>query len=309
MTFAWSSFLVLLLVFGFANGAVLRLVVLAIHRDDPRRAEMLAELRAVPRHARPMWVAEKFRGRTLRRTLRACRRPGRRDAGTLAELLARPVSTQWRIDGLLPADGRMLWSAQRKAGKTTATGNLARSALTGEPFLGRFDVEKIDGRVIALNYEVTGEQYARWMDDIGVPQHRLYVVNLRGRRNLLADDEGRGELVELIRAQEGQILIVDPFGRAFTGKSQNDVAEVTPWLARLDEVAEKAGVTELILTAHAGWDGERTRGSSALEDWPDSIVNMTRDEDTDARFIKADGRDVDVPEDRLTTTPRLAVSR
>ena len=225
------------------------------------------------------------------------------DAGTLAELLARPVSTRWRIDGVLPAEGRMLWSAQRKAGKTTATGNLARSALTGEPFLDRFDVEKIDGRVVVLNYEVTGEQYARWMDDIGVPQHRLYVVNLRGRRNLLADEEGRGELVELIRAQEGQLLIVDPFGRAFTGKSQNDVAEVTPWLARLDEVAEQSGCSELILTAHAGWDGERTRGSSALEDWPDSIVTMTRDEDTDARFIKADGRDVDVPEDRLDYDP------
>ncbi len=33
----------------------------------------------------------------------------------------------------------------------------------------------------------------------------------------------------------------------------------------------------MILTAHAGWVGERTRGSSALEDWPDSIVTMTVD--------------------------------
>lgn len=60
MTFGLSSFLLLLLVFGFAPGAVLRLVLLAFHRDDPRRAEMLAELRAVPQHGRPMWVTEQI---------------------------------------------------------------------------------------------------------------------------------------------------------------------------------------------------------------------------------------------------------
>jgi hypothetical protein len=96
-----------------------------------------------------------------------------------------------------------------------------------------------------------------------VPRERAYVVNLRGRRNLLADEEGRAELVDMIRAVGGQVLAVDPFGRAYTGRSQNDAAEVTPWLVRLDEVAEQAGVTEVVLTAHAGWDGERTRGS-----WP-----------------------------------------
>jgi hypothetical protein len=233
------------------------------------------------------------------------------DAGTLAELLARPETARWRIDGLLPASGRLLLSAQRKTGKTTAVGNLARSLLTGEPFLGRFEVTKLDGRVVVLNYEVTGETFARWMDDIGVPDDRLYVVNLRGRRNLLADEEGRAELVSMVRAQEGQVLVVDPFGRAYTGKSQNDTAEVTPWLGRLDEVAQQAGVTELIVTAHAGWDGERTRGSSGLEDWPDSIVTMTRDPDTDQRFLRAEGRDVLLEEDRLDYDPptrRLTMS-
>jgi hypothetical protein len=46
---SWKTFLVALLVFGFAPGAVLRLIVLAFHRDDPRRDELLAEVHAVPR--------------------------------------------------------------------------------------------------------------------------------------------------------------------------------------------------------------------------------------------------------------------
>jgi AAA domain len=170
---------------------------------------------------------------------------------------------------------------------------------------------KLTGRVVALNYEVTGEQYAGWMADIGVPHDRLYVVNMRGRRNLLADEDGRRSLAEVIRAQDGEVLTVDPFGRAYTGKSQYDPAEVTPWLVRLNEVAEQAGIRELVMTVHAGWDGERTRGSTALEDWPDSIVTMTRDPDTGERFLRAEGRDVDLDEDRLDydrDTRRLRLS-
>jgi Uncharacterized protein conserved in bacteria (DUF2314) len=57
---SWPAFVVALIVFGFAPGAVLRLVVLAFPRDDPRRYELLAELHAVPRMERPFWVLEQF---------------------------------------------------------------------------------------------------------------------------------------------------------------------------------------------------------------------------------------------------------
>jgi hypothetical protein len=56
----WRMGLLVLLVFGFAPGALLRLIVLAFHRDDPRRSEMLAELHAVPRLERPLWVVEQL---------------------------------------------------------------------------------------------------------------------------------------------------------------------------------------------------------------------------------------------------------
>ena len=63
-----------------------------------------------------------------------------------------------------------------------------------------------------------------------------------------------------------------------------------------------------MLTAHAGWNGERTRGSTALEDWADSIVTLTRDHGEDGqgardRYLRAIGRDVDIDEDRLSYDP------
>jgi hypothetical protein len=57
---AWPLLIVALVVFGFLPGVVLRIILLAFRRRDPRRAEILAELRAVPRWERPFWVAEQI---------------------------------------------------------------------------------------------------------------------------------------------------------------------------------------------------------------------------------------------------------
>ena len=57
---SWPSLLVVVVVFGLAPGLCLRLIVLAYPRGDPRRAELVAELYAVPRIQRPLWVAEQL---------------------------------------------------------------------------------------------------------------------------------------------------------------------------------------------------------------------------------------------------------
>lgn len=228
------------------------------------------------------------------------------DAGTLADILARPAEPQARVEGLIPWAASALIVAQRKAGKTTLTLNLARCLLTGEPFLGSLAVRPVNtgARVALLNYEVTGAQLARWAEDAGVPVDRLFLVNLRGRRNPLTHPADRDALAALLREQRVESLIVDPFGRAYSGASQNDAGEVGSWLVGLDQFARsEVGALDVILTAHAGWNGERTRGSSALEDWADVIVTMTRDDDTGDRFLRATGRDVELDEDRIDFNP------
>jgi hypothetical protein len=52
----WRPFVLALVVFGFAPGAVLRAIVLAFRRDDPRRRELHGELYNVPLLMRPWWV-------------------------------------------------------------------------------------------------------------------------------------------------------------------------------------------------------------------------------------------------------------
>jgi hypothetical protein len=59
-TVSWPVLVTALLAFGFAPGAVLRLIVLLFPHDDPRRCELLGELYAVPRIERPFWVIEQL---------------------------------------------------------------------------------------------------------------------------------------------------------------------------------------------------------------------------------------------------------
>jgi hypothetical protein len=225
------------------------------------------------------------------------------DAGTLGEILARSPQPKARIADLVPWDAGTLITAQRKVGKTTFVGNLCRSLIGGGSFLGCFEVRQVDGEIAMLNFEMPALQLAKWFGSMRIPHDRLYLINLRARANPLATKEDRAGLAALLRARGTETIIYDPFGRAYTGKSQNDPGEVGAWLAELDRFTRgECGARDLFLTAHAGWDGERTRGASALEDWADSIITLTRDSGEDgsgSRYIRAMGRDVDLDEDQL----------
>jgi hypothetical protein len=269
--------------------------VSAPFRDDPVLEARLAEELDLERMRRE-----------VRRRVDAEERPGGDqpfDAGTLAEVLARPPEPPYRVEALIPSQAGTLVVAQRKTGKTTWALNLARSLILGAPFLGRFETRPLTGRAAFLNFEVSAAQVARWAHEHDVPDDRLYLVNLRGRRNPLGDEQDRARLAEQLRAQEVETLIVDPFGRAYTGASQNDAGEVGAWLTQLDAFARgEVGAVDLVLTAHAGWEGTRSRGSSALEDWADTIVTLTADAER-RTYMRATGRDVDVEEDRLAFDP------
>lgn len=52
--------LLVIAIYGFAPGFLLRLIVLSYERNDPRREELIAELYTVPRLNRPFWVAEQI---------------------------------------------------------------------------------------------------------------------------------------------------------------------------------------------------------------------------------------------------------
>ena len=219
------------------------------------------------------------------------------DVGTPDEILDRPPEPARRVTDLIGWCASTLIVAQRKTGKTTLALNLARSLTLGLPFLGR-DVIAVDGRVALLNFEVSARQIATWARDAGVPSDRLLLVNMRGHGNPFGADAALDALAGHLDNVES--LIVDPFGVAFTGDNENDAGQVRRWLSRLETFARaRIGVADLLLTAHAGKAANGSgRGSSVLEDWPDTIIRMTADDDG-MRVISAIGRDVELPAHEL----------
>jgi hypothetical protein len=209
--------------------------------EEYKRAGAAAEAESQPEdELEDRLLAHELRTQRVRRRAREILDVERRgplppfDAGTLRDMLARPQPPPARVDGLIPWEASTLIPAQRKTGKTTLLLNLARSFLTGEPFLGTFEVQPADGLVALLNYEVSGDTITHWTDEAGLNPDRFFIVNLRGRRNPLADPEDRSRLAELLRQRGTESLLVDPFGRAYTGQSQNDPGEVGGWLIGLD---------------------------------------------------------------------------
>ena len=165
-------------------------------------------------------------------------------------------------------------------------------------------MRQLDGKFGFLNYEVSAGQLARWLDEIGVPEDRLFQVNLRGRRNPVANDQDKTALARLLLGHEVEALAVDPFGRAYTGASQNDPGEVAAWFVELDQfVRNQVGAKDLFLSAHAGWNGERTRGASSLEDWADSIITIPETTATTATRNATSGPSGETSNLKKTSSP------
>lgn len=225
------------------------------------------------------------------------------DALSLEYMIANPPAPlQSRIDQWHYKGSNTTVAAPAKTGKTTLSLNRAKSLLDGDPFLGEFEVVPLDGTLVLFNYEVGESQYLEWVKRIGIKRTRdVFVVNLRGRGVWLQDDTGAEWAVNLLRSVGAEAWEVDPFSAAFRG-NPNAEADVSPFLSNLDRIKHEAGVEDLFLTTHTGHQEERTAGSHRLLGWPDALWVYVRDDDG-TRYLRAEGRDIDVSEAALAWQP------
>jgi RecA-family ATPase len=207
------------------------------------------------------------------------------------------------IEQLLPASGNGLLVAQYKVGKTTLALNLAVALASGEPFLGKFEVAPMSGRVAFFNYELSERMFLEWAQDRIPDDHRdrIVTLHLRGRSAPFWNREVQDPLAAWLRRSEAEFLIIDPAAKAWRGlvDNENDNAKVEEFTSAVDELREAGGVSGGSLsTHHTGRylqvEGEeRARGATRLEDWMDAGWYYTKDE-SDTRSLRAMGRDVEM---------------
>jgi len=224
---------------------------------------------------------------------------------TLSEELKLPIEeVKWTIKDVFPTGANVTLTAQYKAGKTTLINHLASSLADGKKFLNYFGEPSHAGRIVIFNYEVSENQYRRWMNDVAIENSdKITLVHLRGKRLPLTVPRVEDLVVSILKDLDAQTWILDPFARAFTGcGDENSNSDVGIFLDTLDVIKDRAGVSNLVLPIHTGRAQEngidRARGATRLDDWAD--VRWLLKKTTEGRFFSADGRDVLQEEQMLT---------
>ncbi|MGH4001738.1 MAG: AAA family ATPase [Pseudonocardiaceae bacterium] len=220
----------------------------------------------------------------------------------LPELLAEPdEATDYRVEGLWPAGGRVILAAQYKSGKTTLVGNLVRCLVDGDPFLGCHEVTPPAGQVVILDTEMPRGKLRAWLRYQGIvaPQ-RVTVVPLRGRVasfNLL-DPVVRADWVTTLRDLGTSVLILDCLRPVLDSLGLDENHDTGRVLVALDELAEAAGVAEFAIVHHMGHTGERSRGDS------DCVTGPTWSGASSARTTIQAPRGFSPPTAEMSTCPR-----
>lgn len=231
---------------------------------------------------------------------------------TLAELLAQPDDeVQYRVEGLLPVGAHAMLVSAYKAGKTTTVGNVVRSLVDGGDFLGKYATAPV-GRVVVVDDEMDERTLRRWYRDFDLEgADRVTMYTLRGKLSSfdLIDPAVRAEWAACLEGHD--VLVLDCLRPILDSLGLDENRDTGRFLVALDALAAEAGIGEVVLVQHMGHSGERARGDSRLQDWPDvtwKIIRDDPDDPTSARYFSAFGRDVDEPEQLLTMDDRRSLT-
>jgi hypothetical protein len=211
---------------------------------------------------------------------------------------------RYRLEGLQPKGTTSLLTAQAKTGKTTFINNLVRSYADGEPFLGKFSVTPLVGRIALVDTEMNPQQLREWLREQQIRRaDRISVVSLRGRVSSfnILDACCRAEWAARFRRYEIELVIGDCISPIFDVLGLDEWKDPGQFFVAWNALLLEAGINESVLVHHAGHHGERARGHSSLRDRPDVLWHLTRanDDPGSPRSFAAYGRDVEVGQTQL----------
>lgn len=201
----------------------------------------------------------------------------------------------YRIDKLWPVGDKVLLAAEAKAGKTVLIHNVLRSLLTGEPLFGEFKVKPVEGTVAILDAEMNSSMLQRWLLKQGIAdKSKIKAYPLRGKASSfqILDKTVLLEWAERLKAQEVEVLMIDPMGPFLSALGLNENTEAREFLYAIDELADRAGITDYLVTHHMGHNDDRARGDSAILGWPAVTWNYKLEKKTENRRTKSDHKSV-----------------
>ena len=182
----------------------------------------------------------------------------------------------WLIDGLLPADGLGLISAQPKVGKSVFTRCLSLAVARGEKFIDR---ETRQGTVLVVSLEDSDNTIVKHMKGIG--GHTGDPILWLASDALDADPSHRiDELEAAIVEYKPALTIIDPIFRFIAVMDADSYTEVGTALAPLLQLARRRE-TSIMIAHHnrkaGGEYGTQVLGSTAIFASVDTLISLRRD--------------------------------
>jgi hypothetical protein len=232
---------------------------------------------------------------------------------SLDQFLARPATDPtYRIGDVWPTGGRVVLSAQFKAGKSTVVGNVIRALADGTPLFDRFAVRP-GARVLLIDDELDDRTLQRWLTDQRIENTtQVAVTCLRGALSSFAitDPDIRAAWARDIAGAD--VVILDCLRPILDALGLDENHDAGKFLVAFDALLAEAGATEALVLHHMGHNAERSRGDSRINDWPDALWKLVRDKSDEdpttddvagSRYFSAFGRDVNFPQTELSYHP------
>ncbi|HWQ24755.1 MAG TPA: AAA family ATPase [Gaiellaceae bacterium] len=227
-----------------------------------------------------------------------------------------PPPLRWLVDRLLLEQTIGVVQGKPKVGKSWLLLELGLAIVTGEHALGRFKVAE-PGPVILVMEESGREAYWRRADrlargralEAGSLRELYFAANVGVRLN---DAAWKERLLDAAKACEARAVLLDPLARLKGGTTdENSQLEMGAVLDYLRELRQ-AGPS-VVYVHHVGHEGTRQRGTSDLEAYWESKLELTAKQDgsTELRARHREAADSEpivyrVLHDAATSTTRLS---
>jgi len=218
---------------------------------------------------------------------------------SIAELFAKPEEPiTWVVDQLLMAGGSSIFAGKPKAGKTTATRDLAYCVAKGFPFLGR---QTRQGSVLAFFLEENETQNRDRLKRLGCTGEEPIFLKTGSIRRPDAVEW----MIREVQERRPSLVIVDPLFKLVRVKDGNAYTEVSAALEPLTEVARDTGAHVMFvhhLGKGEGTTSDKILGSTAIGGAFDTLLLLSRRDDI--RYLKSQQRyGNDMPEIVINMDP------
>jgi hypothetical protein len=225
---------------------------------------------------------------------------------------------EWLIDKLVERHANVIVQGSAKSGKSTITMEVIRCLAEQYPLFGEYHTHFATGRIGYVDLEMGERKTLQRLTKVTLTNRaaeRIMPLSLVGLGFDIMSNKSYDQLATECKNTDIKILVLDPLVHITSLESENDNAEVSRVIRRLNEFKEDSGVESFIIPAHTPDSTTTTlggplkiRGATAWMGWAGHFLNCYFQDSDGTHHFKL-GRSREMPDegDALLKTRRVRI--